>query len=260
MARHARPELDALAHPALRSARRSRPRPPARPGPPVLGGGLERVPAFAVIVLATVVLGGAFGLVLTDGGPSAAYVATPPADVGRTVASPPTSHPAPTATTGDTWPTATLGGQPPGDEPGVRPPVSAPPTASEIVAEPGWAGVLGHLDAVRSEAFGLGDLALLTTVYVTGSDPLERDAAALVELAGAGVRAEGLRLVVDEAAVVDAGDDEVVLRVVDRMPGYRLVRADGSVVEVRAGRGPATWFVTLVGGEGTWRIAEISAA
>jgi hypothetical protein len=66
--------------------------------------------------------------------------------------------------------------------------------------------------------------------------------------------------VVDEVAVVRETDDEAVLRVVDRMPGHSLVRADGSVAEVRPGRGPATWVVTLRGGPAGWRIFAISTA
>ena len=97
-------------------------------------------------------------------------------------------------------------------------------------------------------------------MYADGSRPYERDAAALLELAEAGVRAVGLRLVIDEVTALRADEALAVLRVVDRMPAYQLVRSDGSVAEVRAGRGPATWLVTLAGGDGEWRIAAISAA
>ena len=120
--------------------------------------------------------------------------------------------------------------------------------------------MLRGLDNARTEAFDVGDAGQLAAVYVEGSAPLERDTAAMIKLAHAGVRAVGLRLVVHEIAVVRETSDEVVLRVSDRMPGYQLVAADGSIMEVRSGRGSATWLVTLRWGSDAWRIAAISAA
>lgn len=194
-----------------------------------------------MVVLGAVTLGGGVGLLLTDANPSAAYVASPPsADPEIAVTSTHLQVPPTTAPDRSVEPAAE----------------TVDPSAPDGEA---WASVLGRLDAVRSDAFGLGDLRLLASVYVDGSDPLERDAAALAELNAEDVRAVELRLVVDGASVVHESDDEVVLRVVDRMPGYQLVRSDGSVAESRPGRGAATWLVTLQGGPGDWRIAAITA-
>lgn len=220
------------------------------------------------MVLGAVVLGGAGGLLLTDGNPSAAQLPAPTNAVDPTAAG--AQPPATTTPTGliqlldpvrATEPpisgsqTAAAPVSAPSADP-PRHPAADPPALGDAA----WTAVLERLDAVRSEAFGLGDLALLATVYVDGSAPLERDAAALVDLSSVDVRAIGLRLVVDEVSVVQTDDDEVVLRVVDRMPGYRLVDADGSVVEVRPGRGPVGWLVTLRDSVEGWKIAAVSTA
>jgi len=220
------------------------------------------------VVLGAVVLGSAGGLLLTDGNPSAAQL------LARTNAVDPTATRAqPPATTSPTRPDQLLDPVRAAEQPGsgsqtADAPVSAPhldpppdPSADPPALDnAAWTAVLERLDAVRNEAFGIGDLALLTTVYVDGSAPLERDAAALGDLSTVDVRAIGLRLVVDDVSVVQIDDDEVVLRVVDRMPGYRLVDAEGSVVEVRPGRGPAAWLVTLRRSAEGWKIAAVSTA
>jgi len=226
-----------------------------------------------VVGLAAVVLGGIFGLLRTDDGPSAAFLPSVPAQGQPTPppATPDRSAPPAPQTAGGPgesieWLPTTVATPPAAGPPGIGPPTpgASPPNQPGDVTTAGetsWADVLGGLDATRSAAFGRGDVALLASVYVTGSRPLERDRTALLELAHADVRAVGLRLVVDEVTVIRTAEDEVVLRVVDRMSGYRLVRADGSVDEVRAGRGPAAWLVTLGTGtgDGEWRIAAISA-
>lgn len=264
MARHARPTPGALEHPAFQSARRAHVGPQPERRPFASGGWLQRLRTVAIVVLGAVVLGSAGGLLLTDGNPSAAQLParTNAVDPTATRAQPP-GTPAPTDRDHllDPVPAAEqpvsgsrIAGAP-ASAPSADP--SADPPALDNAA---WTAVLARLDAVRSEAFGIGDLALLTTVYVDGSEPLERDAAALADLSTVDVRAIGLRLVVDEVSVVQTNHDEVVLRVVDRMPGYRLVDAEGSVVEVRPGRGPAGWLVTLRDAAGEWKIAAVSTA
>jgi hypothetical protein len=126
--------------------------------------------------------------------------------------------------------------------------------------ESDWREILNGLDAARAEAFGLGDAARLLAVYVNPSRPLERDRAVLLDLAASGTRAVGLRMVIDEVAVVRSSADEALLRVIDWMPGHRLVRSDGSVVEERPGRGSAAWLVTVRAEDSGWRIAAITAA
>ena len=217
----------------------------ARPDPAPQRGLLRRVRAAAVLMLAAVALGGAVGLVLTDDGPSAASLHLPPHAADRVA-----------STTAPTVDERESPGSAPVSEELIN--VRAPRPAAPV--QNGWDDVLGRLDAMRTQAFASGDVALLRATYVEGSSPFERDAAALRELAAAGVHTVGLGLMIDKIEVVRAAEDEAVLRVTDRMPGYQLVSADGSVAEVRPARGPATWLVTVRGGETAWRIAVITAA
>jgi hypothetical protein len=191
--------------------------------------------AVALVGLATVVLAGGLGLLRTDDGSSAAFA--PPLPGGVPIDVPISA-----------WPSEST----PSD---VRPPRGLPLPGSPTTD---WAAVLGQLDRARSTAFGLGDVALLSTVYAAGSAPLRRDASALLALATAGVRAAGMRLVVDDVSILEAGATRVVLRVVDHMPAYVLLRGDGSVAEQRPGRGAAEWTMTLVDGDQGWRIGAIT--
>ncbi len=199
---------------------------------------LAHLRAVALLLLATVIAAGAVGLVRTAERPSAALVPPLPARSEPTVRATASSS---DATTSDARPPRGLSS--PGEPP-----------------ETDWAVVLGQLDSARSTAFGLGDVALLSTVYAAESAPLRRDASALLALATAGVRAVGMRLVIDDVSITVTDSEHVVLRVVDHLPAYELLRSDGSVVEHRAGRGTAEWMVTLVGGDQGWRIGAITSA
>jgi hypothetical protein len=253
VAKHARPETEAIGQHPLHPAHAER---PTRSPGFVLG----RARAIAVVGLVVVVAGGVRGLVLADDGGSAAQVSAPP--VSAHVAGPqamaePNPRP-PADVGGSAGPTGSWPLVP--SEPSSRPTTTSAPPAGLPSAGSDWPAILARLDAVRAEAFGLGDVTRLLAVYVEGSRPLERDRAALLDLAETGIRAVGLRLVVDQVDVVRASSDEAVLRVVDRMSGYQLVSSDGSVAETRPGRGPTAWLVTLRGGQTAWRIAAITAA
>jgi hypothetical protein len=133
-----------------------------------------------------------------------------------------------------------------------------------------WAGVLRGLDRQRASAFGSGQPARLGGVYQPGSAAWREDVADLARLRAAGLRAQGLRLVVTSVAVRQVAQGRVVLDVVDRMPSYELVDAEGRVVRRDPGRGDRLWQVTLVpadeqAGAGAWdatagwRIAHVVA-
>lgn len=122
-----------------------------------------------------------------------------------------------------------------------------------------WVGVLRGLDAVRSGAFARADGRALHRVYTAGSPALRRDRAQLRRMTRAGLRAAGLRLQTRAVTELERSAEQVRLRVVDVLPAYRLVGADGSVVAQRRGRGEATWTVTLrPAGDGSWRIYDVA--
>lgn len=146
---------------------------------------------------------------------------------------------------------------PPGPSPGQTgepPPVPTPATPAPRSLG-SWAELLDGLDERRSAAFAEVDPALLTEVYAPGSAPLAEEQERLAVLARAGVRADGLRLVVDAVVGAEVTGTTARLEVVDHMPAYRLVDTVGATLEERAERTSRRWSVTLVHGPDGWRIA-----
>jgi hypothetical protein len=133
--------------------------------------------------------------------------------------------------------------------------------APEARAEPtaGWVAVLAALDSARSRAFAAADEAALSAVYLPASPAGRRDAAELARLAGAGVRAAGLRLDTTSVRLVSRSPGRVQLSVTDVLPAYRLVDARGRVVARPAGRGARTWTVVLGRAEprGPWQVYDV---
>ena len=135
-----------------------------------------------------------------------------------------------------------------------------PPAAPRVApaAKPvDWTGVLGRLDRTRSAAFAVGDPVLLAGVYAPGSPALRRDQAVLARLRSTGHTVRGVRLEPQSVQVVDASSRRAVLEVVDVMPAYELVAADGSVTSSRPGRAAARWSVTLTLVDNEWRVLDV---
>lgn len=129
--------------------------------------------------------------------------------------------------------------------------------ASEPAAPAGWSAVLAALDQARSAAFAAADDDALDDVYAAGSPALARDSELLDQLRASGHTARGVRLVPTSVEVVESADGRVVLRVVDVMPPYDLVDADGAVSSSRPGRGSAPWVVTLVREGPAWLVYDV---
>lgn len=123
-----------------------------------------------------------------------------------------------------------------------------------------WLSVLTTLDDRRNAAMANLDAAALVNVYAAGSAPLAADAASIRQLAAAGVRVEGIRLEIRSVQMVRRTPAATTLRVVDRLPAYQIVDADGQVRERRPGRGPLPWLVGLVPAGDGWRIASVVRA
>ena len=169
--------------------------------------------------------------------------------------------------TGVTWAGAAAGPRPVGADRSAGPSASSPtatPWASRAASEGGepaggWVAVLAALDSARSQAFARGDEAALSAVYLPASPAGRRDAAELARLAGAGVRAAGLRLDTTSVRLVGRSPGRVQLSVTDVLPAYRLVDARGRVVARPAGRGARTWTVVLgrAGPRSPWRVYDV---
>jgi hypothetical protein len=170
--------------------------------------------------------------------------------------------------TGVTWAGAAAGPRPAGADRsagGASSSSPAPPSPSgaalEARTEPtaGWVAVLAALDTARSRAFAAGDEAGLSAVYLPASPAGRRDAAELARLAGAGIRAAGLRLDTTSVRLVGRSPGRVQLSVTDVLRAYRLVDARGRVVARPAGRGARSWTVVLgrAGSGGPWRVYDV---
>jgi hypothetical protein len=133
--------------------------------------------------------------------------------------------------------------------------LTAGATATPAAAR--WIGVLARLDRMRSAAFAAGDLQALDRVYAAGSPARRRDHQLLRRLVSVGLRAQGLRLQVEQAIPTRLSHDVVTLRVVDRLGPYRLVDPAGQVVHRRAGRGSVAWLVILRRERGGWLVSDV---
>jgi hypothetical protein len=129
--------------------------------------------------------------------------------------------------------------------------------ANEPTAGVDWTAVLVSLDQARSAAFAEADADALDGVYSAASPALARDTGLLDQLRASGHTARGVRLVPSSVQMVESADRRVVLRVVDVMPPYELIDADGARSLSRPGRGAARWMVTLVREGPTWQVHDV---
>ena len=145
----------------------------------------------------------------------------------------------------------------PATEPAAKPAVDGQATPAD---DAGWTALLQELYDRRATAFTTADPALLAGVHAADSALLERDTAALEELAAAGRTLAGFAPQVGriESVTAAAGGD-VVLRVVDDLPGYRVVPAGlpaAAPVQDVAGRGEAVVRLVLTRTPAGWRILD----
>lgn len=138
-----------------------------------------------------------------------------------------------------------------------RPPPPPAVAASPTRAPISWQAVLTRLDERRNAALANVDLAALADVYAAGSAPLALDTSLVQRLTAARAHAEGLRLELRSVRLTRRTANRVILRVVDRLPAYDIVGADGRVLERRPGRGEKAWTVELILAGDGWRIAAV---
>jgi hypothetical protein len=124
----------------------------------------------------------------------------------------------------------------------------------------GWTALLTELYARRAAAFTAAEPAALPGAYLPGSALLERDAAQVSRLLAAGQTLEGFVPQVRRLlSVTPDGEDRVVLRLVDELPGYRVVPVAGAgaaSAEEVAGRGEAEVRIVVERTAVGWRISD----
>jgi hypothetical protein len=123
----------------------------------------------------------------------------------------------------------------------------------------GWTAVLTELYERRAAAFSTADPAALSGVYLPGSALLERDTGQVRALAAAGQVLAGFAPQVRRLVSVDPdGEERAVLRLVDELPGHRVVAAADPAASGRevAGRGEAEVRIVLTQTAAGWRISD----
>jgi hypothetical protein len=130
--------------------------------------------------------------------------------------------------------------------------------ADSLPAVSAEAEVLARWDARRARAYARGDVAALRALYVAGSAAAARDVAVLRSYLVRGLRVRGLRMQLLAVEVREHRQDQIRLRVTDRVLGARAV-ARGWAHPLPADQ-PTSRAVTLVRVDGAWRVGGVSGA
>jgi hypothetical protein len=138
-------------------------------------------------------------------------------------------------------------------------PVRAGPARLAVArgaAATGWTAVMTQLDAARCAALQAGQPAELVTAEIPGSPAYRADAGLLSRLAGRGLVARGLVVVLSRVSEVGGTSSAVTLRVVERLAAYRLVGGAGQPA-VRVPAGPVGGYLfRLVRTPAGWRVVS----
>jgi hypothetical protein len=177
------------------------------------------------------------------GAPPTPGLGGPPSPPGAR-AGPPGAGPVPTG------PASGAPAGPPGPA-GSSPPGRPPPAGTD------WRAVVTALDGARGRVFAAGDEAALATVDVPGSPAEAADRRRMRALATRGARVRGLAPRLLTVTLRAAGEQRVVLRVADELPGYAYVDLAGRELARHPGRGLARHDVTLARRPGGWRVADV---
>jgi hypothetical protein len=133
----------------------------------------------------------------------------------------------------------------------ASPPSTAPATT--------WTQIVAHLDALRAEAFDRADADPLAQVYAPGAPAYQMDVATVRSLASRGLHAEGFAATVEHVNVESSTATTERLRVTDRLSGYTLVDAAGTIEGSGDGRKAKSFNLDLVRVDGAWRVTAITS-
>jgi hypothetical protein len=134
----------------------------------------------------------------------------------------------------------------------------APASRSARTPEADALMILRDWDRERSAAYASGSAARLRELYVPGAAVGAADLHVLRGWTGRGLRVGGMRMQVLALSVLGTSPDRVTLRVTDRLTGA-VARGSGGPLLLPRDRA-STRELTLVRGEGRWRVAAVHAA
>jgi hypothetical protein len=130
---------------------------------------------------------------------------------------------------------------------------TAPRTAGTTEAEA--LRLLRSWDRERAVAYATGSASRLRALYVPGAAVGVADLRVLHGWSRRGLRVSGMRTQVLALSVLDASPDRMTLRLTDRLTGA-VARGGGVPVLLPRDR-PSTRELTLVRGQGRWRVAAV---
>lgn len=142
----------------------------------------------------------------------------------------------------------------PAEAPAPTAPASVSPSGARDAELAEAAAVLAAWDDRRAAAWAADDAVALRALYAAGSRAAAADVRLLARWRDAGWRVVDLRSQVLALAVVRATDDRLLLRVVDRVAGGRVVGRDGGVVSALPGTTATTRLVDLRRADAGWQL------
>lgn len=143
----------------------------------------------------------------------------------------------------------------PTPKPAAAPSPGKPAAMPAPAAKVDFTRVVSDLHAQRAAAFAAADEDLLAAAFTTGATGRDVDADIIATMRARGLRAQGVRFVVDrvEVATPPDGSGRTRLRVTDRITAYDLVDGDGAVVQHIPAQSAATWTAEVVAVDGGYR-------
>ncbi|HSF26457.1 MAG TPA: protein kinase, partial [Actinomycetes bacterium] len=134
-----------------------------------------------------------------------------------------------------------------------------PDTAKPVDPDVAAAQVLAQLDAKRSVTYANGDLDALGLLYTPWSLSRDVDMGNLQRLVDAGERAQGFRTDAISVRVITRSPDAMELAVVDTIPQFTVVGANGTPVRVESGRAERSFRIALERVDGQWLYDTVDA-
>jgi hypothetical protein len=125
--------------------------------------------------------------------------------------------------------------------------------------EVAWAEVLADLDVARDLALRNGNPAAIANYAAPDSPAAAADEELLQRVRSASLRPSLVLPEVSDVAALEVRQDEVLLRVQDRLAEVSWIGSDGVAAATQDHRGLRTWLITLRSVAERWLLWDVSA-